>query len=88
MQNVINSDIILLILAIGLASFWILVVVFCLYIIAIVRKFFKLIQKLEKNADKIGFVAQDLVEDVKNSTVFKFIFGKSKVRKSKTTDSE
>jgi uncharacterized protein Yka (UPF0111/DUF47 family) len=73
-----QSEIFFIISSVGFVTLWILVAILLFYLIRISRKFSKIVDKVEKNVDDISDTARDMFLEIKESSIFKFIFGKSK----------
>jgi len=78
MNTLLQSQIFFFISSIGFVVLWILVAILLFYLIHSVHVFSRIINKLEKDTDKIGDMAKDLLEEIKDSTVFSFLFKKKK----------
>ncbi|MFA6397528.1 MAG: DUF948 domain-containing protein [Candidatus Paceibacterota bacterium] len=81
MENILQSQIFFFISSLGFIVLWVLVVIFLFYLIRAIKTFSRIINKLEKDVDKIGDTTKDLLEEIKNSTIFNFIFKKKKKHK-------
>jgi len=73
-----QAEIFFFISSVGFVILWILVAIFFVYLIRIMHTFSKIIKKIEKNIDDIGDTTKDVLSDLQESTVFKFIFGKKR----------
>jgi len=80
METLLQSQIFFFISSIGFIVLWILAVIFLFYLIRATKTFSRIIDKLEKNIDEIGDTTKDLIEDIKDSTVFRFLFKKKRKR--------
>ena len=78
MDTLAQSQIFFVISSVGFIILWILAAVFLFYLIRATRAFSRIINKLEKNIDEIGDTTKELLEDVRDSAVFRFLFGKKK----------
>lgn len=81
MNTLIESQVFFFISSVGFVFLWLLTAIFLLYLILITKTFYQLIKKLEKNLDKIGDTTKEMIEDVRDSTVFHLLFGKKKKHK-------
>ena len=81
MENILQSQIFFFISSLGFIVLWVLAVIFLFYLIRATKAFSRIIDKLEKDVDKIGDTTKDLLEEIKNSIVFNFLFKKKKKRK-------
>ena len=78
MNTFTQSEIFFLISSIGFVVLWILVAIFLIYFIRIMHTFSRIMKQVEEDIDKIGDTTKDMLEDMRESTVFKFIFGKKR----------
>lgn len=83
MDNLLHSEIFFLISSIGFIILWIATGVALFYIIRAVKVFSRIINKLEKDIENIGDTTEELLEDIRDSSVFQFFFRKKK-KQSKT----
>jgi hypothetical protein len=77
-----NSEIFFLISSIGFVVLWVLVAILIFHLIRATRIFNRIISKIEKNVDDIGDTTKEMLEDLRDSTIFNFFF-KKKRRKQK-----
>ncbi len=71
--------------SIGFVMLWILVGIFLFYLIKTMRIFHRLSQKLETSITTMSDSIEEIVEDVRGHSVYRFIFGdrkKSRRRKN------
>jgi hypothetical protein len=73
-----QSQVFFFISSIGFILLWILAALFLIYLIRAMKSFSRMIDKVEKNIDEISDTTKDLVEDVKESAVFRFLFKKKR----------
>lgn len=78
MNTIIQSQIFFFISSVGFVVLWILAAIFLFYLIRATNTFSRIMNKLEKNIDKIGDTTKEMVEDMRDSTVFNFLFRKKK----------
>ena len=57
---------------------WILVAIFLIYLIRATRAFSRIMEKFENDVNHIGDTTKELLNDLKESVIFKFLFGKKK----------
>jgi len=76
MDTVIQSDVFFFISSIGFVVLWILTAIFLFYLIRTMNTFSRIMNKIEKDIDKIGDTTLELVEDMRESPVFRFILGR------------
>ena len=81
MNTLLQSQIFFFISSIGFVLLWILVAVFLFYLIRATKSFSRIINKLEKDIDEIGDTTKELIEEIKNSMVFNFLFKKKRKHK-------
>ena len=78
MDTLLQTQIFFFISSIGFVTLWILVVIFLVYLIRATKTFSKIINKIEKDVDQIGDTTKEMVEDVRESVIFNFLFRKKK----------
>ncbi len=83
MENLTNADVFFFISSVGFIIIWVLVLVFAFYLISAVKTFSRIIAKIEQNIDTVGDITRELLGEVKDSMIFRFLFGKKKRTKSK-----
>jgi uncharacterized protein YoxC len=83
MDTMEQAQIFFLISSIGFVILGILASVLLYYVIRATKTFSKLMEKVEKDVDNIGDTTKEMLEDVRDSAVFSFLFRKKKKSKSK-----
>jgi amino acid permease len=83
MQNFSTAEVFFFISSVGFIIIWLLAVVFAFYLIAAVKTFSRIVSKIEQSVDSVGDITKELLGEVKESMIFKFLFGKKKRAKSK-----
>jgi uncharacterized membrane protein len=78
-----QSEFFFFISSIGFVTLWILSAIFLIYLIKSMRTFNRIISQVEKDIDKIGDTTKEILEDVRDSAIYSFLFGKKKRKKSK-----
>ena len=73
-----QSDIFFFISSIGFVTLWILLAIFLVYLIRVMNTVSKILEQIEKGINDIGDTTKDMLEDVRDSAVFRFIFGKKR----------
>ena len=73
-----QSEVFFFISSIGFITLWILVAIFLVYLIRIMHTFTRIMEKVEKDIDKISETTRDMFLDMRESTVFRFLFGKKR----------
>lgn len=81
MDTLIESQIFFFISSIGFIILGIISLIILFYILRITRSFNRILKKLEKNIDSIGDSTKEILEEVRDSSIFHFLFKKK--RKSK-----
>lgn len=81
MDSFSQMHIFFLISSLGFIILFILVAVLLLYAIRSVNTAKRILEKVEKNVDNIGDTAKDMLEDLRNNIIFKFLFGRKKKRR-------
>ena len=80
-----QSDVFFFISSVGFVILFFLLGVALFYAIRAFRTWDRILDKLEKNIGSMGDTAQEMVEDVRDSSVFRFLtMGKKKHAKSKS----
>ena len=78
MDSFSQMQIFFIISSIGFIIVFVLVVTLLYYVIGSVYTFKRIIDKVEKNIDRVGDATKYLLEDVRDSTVFNFLFKKKR----------
>ncbi|MES2023177.1 MAG: hypothetical protein V4439_00650 [Patescibacteria group bacterium] len=78
MSTILQSQIFFFISSVGFVLLWSLVAVFLYYLIRATDTFSRIMSKIEKNIDDIGDTTKDLLEDLRDNPVFRFLVGKKK----------
>ena len=73
-----QSDIFFFISSIGFVTLWILIAIFFVYLIRAMHTFSRILQQIEKGINEIGDTTKDMLEDMRESAIFRFIFGKKR----------
>lgn len=81
MDTLIESQIFFFISSIGFILLGIVSLIILFYILNITRSFDRILKKLEKNIDSIGDSTKEILTEVRDSSIFHFLFKKK--RKSK-----
>lgn len=82
MNLLIQSQIFFFISSIGFILLWILIMIFLFYLIRIVKIFYRIANKAEKDINIIGDITKEIIKDLKKSLIFNIIF-KKKEKKNK-----
>lgn len=81
MDSFSQMHIFFLISSLGFIVLFILVAVLLLYVIRSVNTAKRILEKVEQNIDHIGDTAKDMLEDLRENIIFKFLFGRKKKRR-------
>jgi len=77
-QSQTQTQIFFFISSIGFVFLWILVAIFLFYLIRATHTFSRILEQIEKDINKIGDTTKEMVEDMKDSMIFNFLFKKKK----------
>lgn len=84
MNTLEQAQVFFFISSVGFVILFTLIAIILFYAISAFRAFSRIAEKLEENIDNIGDTTAEMIEDIKDSWIFNFIFGKSsKNKKSK-----
>ncbi len=75
MNSLQNADMFFFLSSIGFVILFILASILLFYIIKATRSFATLIEKIEENVDSVGDAGMELIEDMRQSVAFRFLFG-------------
>lgn len=78
MNALMQSQIFFFISSVGFVVLWIFLAVFLFYLIRATRSLSNIIEKAKKDIDEIGDTTKDMIEDMRDSMIFSFLFGKKK----------
>ncbi len=70
-----------LISSVGFIIIFILAAIFLFYLITTIYSLRRIVLKIEKGISKIEGTTKDLLEDMRDNVIFKFLFGKRRRRK-------
>ena len=73
-----QSEIFFFISSIGFITLWVLAVIFLIYLIRAMHTFSRILKQIENGIDEIGDSTKDLLLDMRESPIFRFIFGKKR----------
>ena len=73
-----QSQVFFFISSVGFVTLWILVAIFLVYLIRATNTFSKIMEKVEKDINEIGDTTKEMVEDMKDSVIFNFLFKKKR----------
>lgn len=78
-----QSEIFFIISSIGFVLLWILVAIFLIYLIRAMRTIDRVVERAEKEVDTISDATKEMIEDIKDSTIFNFLFKKKRSKSAK-----
>ena len=78
MNTLMQSEVFFFISSVGFIILWILMAIFLIYLIRAMNSFSRMMNKVEKNVGDISDEAKEMVEDIRESTVFQFLFKKKR----------
>ncbi|KKU20659.1 MAG: hypothetical protein UX31_C0033G0017 [Candidatus Nomurabacteria bacterium GW2011_GWA1_46_11] len=79
-----ESQVFFIISSVGFVLLWAFVAVLLFYLIRITRSFSRIMDKIEGGVNQIGDTTKELLEDLRDSALFHFLFRrKKKSRKDK-----
>lgn len=81
MDAIAQSQVFFFISSVGFVVLWILTAVFLVYLIRATNTFSKIMSKVEKDIDNIGDTTKEMLEDVRDSVIFNFLFRRKKKRR-------
>lgn len=83
MSTIAQSEVFFVISSVGFVMLWILVAVFLVYLIRIMHTLSGIMDKIDKGIDNIDDTIKETILDIKDSAVFRFIFGKKRRSRNK-----
>lgn len=78
MNTLTQSQIFFFVSSVGFVVLWIFVSILLFYVIRATKTFSRIMSKLEKDIEGISETTVDLLEDMRDSTIFNFLFRKKK----------
>ncbi len=84
MDTLLQSQIFFFISSVGFVLLWIFLAVFLYYLIRTTRALSRIVEKAEKDIEAIGDTTREVIEEMQDSTVFKFLFGSKRKRNKKS----
>jgi uncharacterized protein YoxC len=76
-----QSQIFFFISSLGFIILGVLVAIILIYIMRALDLFSNILEKVEKDIDSMGDTTKEMLEDMRDSSVFRFLFGGKKRRK-------
>jgi large-conductance mechanosensitive channel len=81
MDTLLQTQVFFFVSSIGFVLLWILVAIFLFYLIRATNILSKIMEKVEKDVDNIGDTTKEMLEEVRDSVVFNFLFRKRRKKK-------
>jgi len=78
MDAIMQMQVFFFISSIGFIILWTLTAIFLFYLIRATDTFSRIMEKIEKDVNNIGDTTKEMLEEVKDSIVFNFLFRKKK----------
>jgi uncharacterized protein YoxC len=78
MDAIEQSQVFFFISSVGFIFLWVLVAIFLFYLIRAMNTFSRIMDRIEKDMNDISDTTKDLFEDLRDSKVFNFLFGKKR----------
>jgi len=78
MDSYSQSQVFFLISSLGFVLLWILVAIFLFYLIRATSTFSRILDKVEKDVNDLGDTTKEMLDDMRDNVIFKFLFGKKK----------
>ena len=83
MNTIAQSEVFFIISSVGFVTLWILAAIFLVYLIRIMHTLSGIIDKIDRGIDNIDDTIKETILDIKDSAIFRFIFGKKRRSRSK-----
>lgn len=81
MESILKSDVFFFITSIAVVIFTLVFLIAGFYFIKILRNFYKISKILKKNVESVDENLRELGEQIRQSKLFTFLFGKEKIKK-------
>jgi len=78
MNTLLQAQVFFFISSVGFIVLGILVAVFLFYLIRATDTLSRILERIEKDVNNIGDTTKEALEDMRDSVIFRFIFGKKK----------
>lgn len=78
MNTLLQSQVFFFISSIGFILLWVLTAIFLFYLIRATKTFSKILDKVGDDIESMGDTTKEMLEDVRDSAVFGFLFRKKK----------
>ncbi|MFA5996460.1 MAG: hypothetical protein WC790_01930 [Candidatus Paceibacterota bacterium] len=84
MTTLMQSEIFFFISSIGFIILGVLTTAILVFILRAFRAFSRIVEKAEKDIDAIGDTTKEMLDDMRESSVFQFLFRRKRKQKSST----
>jgi len=81
MTTLIQTQIFFFISSVGFIILGIILFIILVYILKVVISFSKILKIIEKDVESLGDTTKEMLEDMHDSNVFRFLFGHKKIHK-------
>jgi len=78
MDTLLQSQVFFFISSVGFVLLWVLVALFLFYLIRATKTFSKILDKVGDDIERMGDTTKEMLEDVRDSAVFGFLFRKKR----------
>ena len=78
MNTFLQAQVFFFISSVGFVFLWVLTAVFLYYLIRAASAFSRIMEKIERDIGSIGDTTKELLDDMKDNIIFKFLFGEKK----------
>ncbi|MFA5791770.1 MAG: hypothetical protein WC884_01900 [Candidatus Paceibacterota bacterium] len=78
MDTLLQMQVFFFISSLGFVFLWILFAIFLFYLIRATKTFSRILKRIEKDVDNIGDTTKEMLDDMRESTIFNFLFRKKK----------
>ena len=76
-----QSGVFFFISSVGFVILWILAAIFLFYLIRVASAFSRIMDMIESHINTVGDVTREMLSEMKDNPIFRFIFGKRKRKK-------
>ena len=76
-----QSQLFFFISAVGFVFLWLLVALLLFYLIRVASALSRITEKFERDINNIGVITKELLNEMRENIIFKFLFGKRKKSK-------
>ncbi len=83
MNTLMQSQIFFFISSVGFVFLWVLVAIFLVYLVRATKTFSKIMDGIEKDVDHIGDTTKEMLNEVRDSAIFNFVFRQKKKKHRK-----